>query len=85
MGNMAAPGKLLGMARRYDIRVTEKLNIKGVTRKASILSVGFGTLMLPTKTIKPSQRCPQCGAGHKAWADMSVLLVGLRFHKTVVR
>jgi hypothetical protein len=41
--------------------------------------------MLPTKTIKPSQRCPQCGAGHKAWADMSVLLVGLRFHKTVVR
>jgi hypothetical protein len=44
MGNMAAPGKLLGMARRYDIRVTEKLNIKGVTRKASILSVGFGTL-----------------------------------------
>jgi putative transposase len=42
-------------------------------------------LMLPTKTIKPSQRCPQCGAGHKAWADMSVLLVGLRFHKTVVR
>jgi len=72
MGNMAAPGKLLGMARRYDIRVTEK-------QKGGLV------LMLPTKTIKPSQRCPQCGAGHKAWADMSVLLVGLRFHKTLVR
>ncbi len=53
----------------------------------SILSVGFGTLnqmitykieqkgglvlILPTKTIKPSQRCPQCGAVHKDWADLS--------------
>jgi putative transposase len=23
-----------------------------------------------TKTIKPSQRCPQCGAVHKDWADL---------------
>jgi len=53
----------------------------------SILSVGFGTLnqmitykieqkgglvlMLPTRTIKPSQRCPKCGAVHKEWADLS--------------
>ncbi|XWK86825.1 MAG: transposase [Phormidium sp.] len=53
----------------------------------SILSVGFGTLnqmiaykieqkgglmlMLPTKQIKPSQRCPKCGAVHKEWADLS--------------
>ena len=53
----------------------------------SILSVGFGTLnqmltykieqkgglvlMLPTKTIKPSQRCPKCGVVHKDWADLS--------------
>jgi len=53
----------------------------------SILSVGFGTLnqmiaykieqkgglmlMLPTKQIKPSQRCPNCGAVHKEWADLS--------------
>ncbi|WP_414355921.1 zinc ribbon domain-containing protein [Synechococcus sp. R55.3] len=53
----------------------------------SILSVGFGTLnqmitykieqkgglvlMLPTQTLKPSQRCPQCGAVHKEWADLS--------------
>jgi putative transposase len=87
------------LARRYDIGVTEKLNIKGMTRKAknkgkrqkaglnkSILSVGFGTLnqmltykieakgglvlQLPTKTIKPSQRCPKCGAVHKEWADL---------------
>jgi Transposase and inactivated derivatives len=53
----------------------------------SILSVGFGTLnqmitykieqkgglvfILPTQTHKPSQRCPQCGAVHKEWADLS--------------
>lgn len=53
----------------------------------SILSIGFGTLnkmltykieakgglmiMLPTKDIKPSQRCPKCGAVHKEWAELS--------------
>lgn len=53
----------------------------------SILSVGFGALnkmltykieakgglmvMLPTKVIKPSQRCPKCGAVHKEWAELS--------------
>ena len=53
----------------------------------SILSVGFGTLnqmiaykieskgglmlMLPTKQLKPSQRCPNCGKIHKDWADLS--------------
>jgi putative transposase len=53
----------------------------------SILSVGFGTLnqmitykieqkgglvlMLPTQALKPSQRCPQWGAVHKEWADLS--------------
>lgn len=53
----------------------------------SILSVGFGTLnkmiaykieqkggvflMLPTKEIKPSQRCPKCGKVHKKWAELS--------------
>ncbi len=53
----------------------------------SILSVGFGSLnkmitykieqkgglmlMLPTKQIKPSQRCPQCGKVHKYWAELS--------------
>jgi len=88
------------IARRYDIGVTEKLDVKGMTRKAkgkgkkrkaglskSILSVGFGTLnqmltykieqkgglvlFLPTQTLKPSQRCPKCGAVHKEWADLS--------------
>lgn len=53
----------------------------------SILSVGFGTLnqmiaykieskgglmlMLPTKQLKPSQRCPNCGKIHSYWADLS--------------
>jgi len=53
----------------------------------SILSVGFGTLnqmltykieqkgglvlLLPTKTIKPSQRCPNCGAIHEEWAELN--------------
>ncbi|MFS8914441.1 transposase, partial [Synechococcus sp. H55.7] len=52
----------------------------------SILSVGFATLnrlltykieqrgglvlFLPTQTLKPSQRCPRCGAVHKEWADL---------------
>jgi len=88
------------IARRYDIGVTEKLDVKGMTRKAkgkgkkrkaglskSILSVGFATLnrlltykieqkgglvlFLPTQTLKPSQRCPECGAVHKEWAELS--------------
>ncbi len=88
------------IARRYDIGVTEKINVKNMTRKAkgkgkkrkaglnkSILSVGFATLnrlltykieqkgglvlFLPTQTLKPSQRCPQCGAVHKEWAELS--------------
>lgn len=84
------------IARRYDVGVTEKLHVKGMTRKGgkrkaglnkSILSVGFGTLnqmitykieqkgglvlVLPTQTLKPSQRCPKCGAVHKEWADLS--------------
>lgn len=53
----------------------------------SILSVGFGTLnkmiaykieqkgglmlTLPTKQIKPSQRCPNCGKVHAHWAELS--------------
>ena len=53
----------------------------------SMLSVGFGTLnqmiaykieakgglllQLNTRKIKPSQRCPQCGAVHKNWANLS--------------
>ncbi|MFS8833860.1 transposase, partial [Synechococcus sp. R55.6] len=84
------------IACRYDVGVTEKLHVKGMTRKGgkrkaglnkSILSVGFGTLnqmitykieqkgglvlMFPTQTLKPSQRCPKCGAVHKEWADLS--------------
>ncbi len=52
----------------------------------SILSVGFRTLnqmltykterkgglvlQIPTQKIKPSQRCPKCGAVHEDWADL---------------
>ncbi|GET44507.1 putative transposase [Microseira wollei NIES-4236] len=28
-------------------------------------------LILPTKQIKPSQRCPNCGIVHKDWASLS--------------
>ena len=58
----------------------------------SILSVGFGELnkmltykieargglmiVLDTRKIKPSQRCPKCGKVHKKWADLSN-----RYHK----
>src|SRR3569832_771969 len=53
----------------------------------SILSVGFGNLnklltykieekgglliVLDTKKVKPSQRCPNCGTVHKEWAELS--------------
>ncbi len=53
----------------------------------SILDVGFGTLnqmitykvegkgglvfFLPTRKLKPSQRCPNCGVVHKEWAELS--------------
>lgn len=53
----------------------------------SILSVGFGNLnklltykiegkgglmlIVDTKKVKPSQRCPNCGAVHPKWADLS--------------
>ncbi len=90
------------IARRYDIGVTEELNVKGMTRKAkkgskrkkqkaglnkSILDVGMSALnklisykieakgglllILNTKKLKPSQRCPNCGKVHKQWADLS--------------
>ncbi|EGJ28373.1 MULTISPECIES: RNA-guided endonuclease TnpB family protein [Moorena] len=90
------------LSSRYDIGVTEKLNTKGMTRKAkkgskrkkqkaglnkAILDVGFGTLnkmltykielkggivlQLPTRQLKPSQRCPECGKVHKNWAELS--------------
>ncbi|WP_414352353.1 zinc ribbon domain-containing protein [Synechococcus sp. H55.4] len=28
-------------------------------------------MFLPTQTLKPSQRCPKCGAVHKEWAELS--------------
>lgn len=53
----------------------------------SILDVGFGALnkmitykvegkgglvfFLPTRELKPSQRCPKCGTVHKEWAELS--------------
>lgn len=53
----------------------------------SILDVGFGTLnkmitykvegkgglvfFLPTRELKPSQRCPKCGVVHQEWAELS--------------
>ncbi|NEO15600.1 MAG: transposase [Moorea sp. SIO3I6] len=53
----------------------------------AILDVGFGTLnkmltykielkggivlQLPTRQLKPSQRCPECGKVHKSWAELS--------------
>jgi putative transposase len=90
------------LASRYDIGVTEQLEVKKMTRKPkkgskrkkqksglnkSVLSVGFGNLnkwltykiegkgglmlMLDTKKIKPSQRCPNCGRVRKEWAELS--------------
>ena len=90
------------IASRYDIGVTEELQVKNMTRKAkkgskrkrqkaglnkSVLDVGMSALnkmisykieakgglllILDTKKLKPSQRCPNCGKVHKQWADLS--------------
>lgn len=74
-----------GMTRKAKRGSKRKKQKAGLNK--SILSVGFGTLnkmltykieskgglmiMLPTKDIKPSQRCPKCGAVHKEWAELS--------------
>ncbi|NMG18940.1 transposase [Brasilonema bromeliae SPC951] len=74
-----------GMTRKAKNGSKRKKQKAGLNK--SILSVGFGTLnkmltykieakgglmiMLPTKDVKPSQRCPKCGTVHKQWAELS--------------
>ena len=74
-----------GMTRKAKKGSKGKKQKAGLNK--SILSVGFGTLnkmiaykiemkgglmlTLPTKQIKPSQRCPNCGKIHKHWAQLS--------------
>lgn len=73
-----------GMTRQAKKGSKRKKQKAGLNK--SILSVGFGTLnqmiaykieqkgglmlVLPTKQIKPSQRCPKCGVVHKEWAQL---------------
>lgn len=90
------------IASRYDIGITEELQVKKMTRKPkkgskrkrqkaglnkSVLDVGMSALnqmisykieakgglllILDTRKLKPSQRCPNCGKVHKQWADLS--------------
>ena len=75
----------IGMTRKAKKGSKRKKQKAGLNQ--SILSVGFGTLnkmiaykieargglllQLNTRKVKPSQRCPQCGAVHKNWADLS--------------
>lgn len=74
-----------GMTRKAKKSSKRKKQKAGLNK--SILSVGFGTLnkmiaykieqkgglmlTLPTKQIKPSQRCPNCGKVHKHWAELA--------------
>ncbi|MBE9226233.1 transposase [Phormidium sp. LEGE 05292] len=74
-----------GMTRKAKKGSKRKKQKAGLNK--SILSVGFGALnkmiaykieqkgglmlILPTKQIKPSQRCPECGVVHKHWAELS--------------
>lgn len=74
-----------GMTWKAKIGSKRKAQKAGLNK--SVLSVGFGTLnkmltykieqkggivlQLPTREIKPSQRCPKCGAIHKEWALLS--------------
>lgn len=78
-----------GMTRKAKKGSKRKKQKAGLNK--SILSVGFGTLnkmisykierkgglmlFLPTRKIKPSQRCPSCGVVHKEWADLK-----MRYH-----
>jgi putative transposase len=73
------------MIRKAKVGSQRKAQKAGLNK--SILSVGFGALnqmlsykieqkggivlTLPTREIKPSQRCPKCGAIHKDWASLS--------------
>ncbi len=68
-------------------RKGKKRNKQKAGLNKSILDVGFGTLnkmitykvegkgglvfFLPTRELKPSQRCPECGTVHKQWAELS--------------
>ncbi len=74
-------------ARERSSRQGSKRKRQKAGLNKSMLSVGFGTLnqmiaykieakgglllQLNTRKIKPSQRCPQCGAVHKNWANLS--------------
>lgn len=74
-----------GMTKKANKGSKRKKQKAGLNK--SILSVGFGTLnkmltykieskgglmvILPTKEVKPSQRCPKCGSVHKEWAELS--------------
>lgn len=74
-----------GMTRKAKKGSKRKKQKAGLNK--SILSVGFGELnkmitykieqkgglmlILPTKQIKPSQRCPNCGIVHKHWKELS--------------
>ena len=74
-----------GMTRKAKKGSKRKKQKAGLNK--SILSVGFGSLnkmiaykiehkgglviALPTKQVKPSQRCPNCGTPHKKWAELS--------------
>ncbi|MGH8002881.1 MAG: RNA-guided endonuclease InsQ/TnpB family protein [Brasilonema sp.] len=74
-----------GMTRKAKKGSKPKKQKAGLNK--SILSVGFAALnkmltykieakgglivMLPTREIKPSQRCPKCGVVHKEWAELS--------------
>ena len=74
-----------GMTRKAKKGSKGKKQKAGLNK--SILSVGFGTLnkmiaykieqkgglmlVIPTKKIKPSQRCPKCGKVDKSWAQLS--------------
>ena len=72
-------------ARRKGTRPISKRQKAGLNK--SVLDVGMSALnkmitykieakgglllIIDTKKLKPSQRCPNCGKVHKHWADLS--------------
>ena len=68
--NVIAGRSATSSNRTYCQSSRKMLTYKIDPKVAQAMQKGGLVLQLPTKTIKPSQRCPKCGAVHKDWADL---------------
>ncbi|MGB6298415.1 MAG: zinc ribbon domain-containing protein [Rivularia sp. (in: cyanobacteria)] len=64
-GNANESLTILSLATRFRASSLNKMISYKIEAKGGLL------LVLNTKKLKPSQRCPNCGKVHKHWADLS--------------